>query len=99
MMAADTLVDVLEDGFAVTDGDAPLEYTRNAALVQLAIDDGEGLGPPRYAPGICRAVRQLPVYQISKVWQCPCFFDCHDLHQVDHRDLCVQFLGSFLTFG
>ena len=56
-MAADALVDVLEDGFAVTDGDAPLEYTRNAALVQLAIDDGEGLGLARYAPGICRAVR------------------------------------------
>src|SRR4051812_44703352 len=40
-MAADALVDVLEDGFFVTDGNAPLEYTRNAALVQLAIDDAE----------------------------------------------------------
>ena len=41
-MAADALMDVLQDGFPVTDGDAPLYYTRNVALVQLAIDDGEG---------------------------------------------------------
>ena len=56
-MAADSLVDVLEDGFAVTNGDVSLEYTRNAALVQLAIDDGEGFGPTRYASGIRRAIR------------------------------------------
>src|SRR4051812_1192058 len=99
MMAADALVDVLEDGFDVTDGDAPLEYTRNAALVQLAIYDGEGLGPARYAPGICRAIRQFAVYQVPEVWPCPSFFDCHDLHQVDHNDLSVQLFGSFLSFG
>ena len=98
-MAADAFMDVLEDAFAVTDGDAPLEYTRNAALVQLAIDDGEGLGPARYAPGIYQVIRKFPVYQVSEIWLCPCFFDCHDLHQVDHCDLCVEFFGSFLSFG
>src|SRR3954464_5189325 len=98
-MAADALVDVLEDGFAVTDGDAPLEYTQNVALVQLAIDDGEGLGPARYASGICWVIRQFLVYQVPEVRLCPCFFDCHDLHPVDHCDLCVELFGSFLSFS
>jgi hypothetical protein len=92
-------MDVLEDSFAVTDGDAPLEHTRNAALVQLVIDDGEGFGPARYAPGICQVIRQFPVYQLLQVWLRLYFFDRHDLHQVDHCDLCVELFGSFLSFG
>ena len=43
MMAADTLMDVLEDIFIVTNGDTSLEDTQNVVLVQLTIDDGEGL--------------------------------------------------------
>src|SRR3954470_15097448 len=88
-MDADALVDVLEGGFAVTNGDAPLEYTRNDALLQLAIDDGECLGPARYTPGICRVIRQFSFYQVSKVRLRPCFFDCHDLHQANQLDLRV----------
>ena len=46
MVAADASVDVADQLLALGNGDASLQNARGTALVQLVVDQNEGLGPP-----------------------------------------------------
>jgi hypothetical protein len=51
VMATDPSVDVPKELAPLGDGHAPLQDAGGGALVQLAVDEGKGLGHPGDAPG------------------------------------------------
>jgi hypothetical protein len=51
VMAADPGVDVPQELAPFGDGHAPLQDAGGGVLVQLAVDEGKGLGHPGDAPG------------------------------------------------
>ena len=50
MVTVDSSVDVPDQLFALGDGDATLQNTRGAALVQFIVDQNKGLGLPGDTP-------------------------------------------------
>ena len=50
VVTADGSVDVTDQLLALGNGDASLQNARGTALVQLVVDQNEGLGPPSDAP-------------------------------------------------
>jgi hypothetical protein len=60
VMAADPRVDVPQELSPLRDGDATLLDAGGGALVQLAVDEGKGLGHPGDAPGLGPVRGELP---------------------------------------
>ena len=67
VMAALSLVDVLEELSALVGVDAALEDSRDASPVQLSIDDGEGLGSALDMPCLHFIFGQRTVAQVVEV--------------------------------
>jgi hypothetical protein len=59
-MATDPSVDVPQELAPFGDGHAPLQDAGGSALVQLAVDEGKGLGHPGDAPGRGPVRGELP---------------------------------------
>jgi hypothetical protein len=59
-MATDPRVDVSQELAPLGDGHAPLQDAGGGALVQLAVDEGKGLGHPGDAPGLGPVQGEFP---------------------------------------
>ena len=70
-MAAVPSMDVVEDLPALLWLDAVLEDDGDAALVELVVDDGEGLAAPLNHPGLRLVLWEDLVLEEGKVRRCP----------------------------
>jgi hypothetical protein len=71
MLAADTRVYVQEELAPLGDGHASLQDARGGALVQLAVDEGEGFGHPGDVPGLGPVRGEFPSVHPGDVFVAP----------------------------
>src|SRR4051812_49872469 len=71
VVAAVAGVDDVEDLASFGGLDAALEHAGHAALVELAVDDGEGFASTRNHPGVCLVCRQGASLQVGDIRSCP----------------------------
>jgi hypothetical protein len=84
VMATDPRVDVPQELAPLGDGDTPLQDAGGGALVQLTVDEGEGLGHPRDASGLGPVRGELPSSHPSDILVAPISLDRSwlDIHHI-----------------
>jgi hypothetical protein len=84
VMAADPGVDVPQELAPLGDGHAPLQDARGGALVQLAVNEGKGLGHPGDAPGRGPVRGEFPSSHPGDIFVAPVSLDRSwlDVHHV-----------------
>jgi hypothetical protein len=73
---------------------ASLEYPCGAALVELPVDYGEGLGAPHDFLAMDGVFWELAPHQVGQVWLRPDCFDEHDYGRVFGKVFCSRCWGG-----
>src|SRR3954470_7472020 len=78
VVAAVPSMDVVEDLVTLSWLDAALEHSCSAALIELVVDDGEGLAAPLNHPGLRFVCWEDLLFEEGEVWRCPVFSELGD---------------------